>query len=56
MNWVFLKLFLEEKHNIFDLMTKNQPDPVRRLGEKLKTSPTGKFAMNPAIMLQTLTV
>jgi hypothetical protein len=27
-----------------DLLTKNQPDPVRRLGEKLKSSPTGKFA------------
>jgi hypothetical protein len=25
-----------------DLLTKNQPDPVRRLGEKLKSSPTRK--------------
>jgi hypothetical protein len=43
-------------HNIIDLLTKNQPDPVRRFGEKLKTSPTGKFAANPEIVLQTLTV
>jgi hypothetical protein len=55
-NWVFLKFFVEEKHNVFDLLTKNHPDPVRRLGEKLKTSPTGKFAVNPADALQTLTV
>ena len=30
-------------HYIIDLLTKNQPDAVRRLGEKLKSSPTGKF-------------
>jgi hypothetical protein len=50
------KNFLEMNHNIIDLLTKNQPDPVRCLGEKLKTSPTGKFAANPEIALQTLTV
>jgi hypothetical protein len=42
--WVLLK-FGVEKHNItIDLLTKNQPDPVRSLGEKSKSSPTGKFA------------
>jgi hypothetical protein len=43
-------------HNIIDLLTKNQPDPVCHFGEKLKSSPTGKFAVNPEIALQTLTV
>jgi hypothetical protein len=47
---------VEKNHNVIDLLTKNQPDPVRRLGEKLKTSPTGKFAVNPANALQTLTI
>jgi hypothetical protein len=54
--WVLLKFFVEKNHIIIDLLTKNQPDPVRRLGEKLKSSPTGKFAVNPEIALQTLTV
>jgi hypothetical protein len=54
--WVLLKFFVEMNHNIMDLLTKNQPDPVRRLGEKLKSSSTGKFAANPEIALQTLTV
>jgi hypothetical protein len=35
---------VEEKHDVFDLMTKNHPDPLRMFGEKIKTSPTGKFA------------
>jgi hypothetical protein len=35
---------VEEKHDVFDLLTKNQPDPFRIFGEKIKTSPTGKFA------------
>jgi hypothetical protein len=43
-------------HNIMDILTKNQPNPVRCLGEKLKSSSTGKFAVNPEIALQTLTV
>jgi hypothetical protein len=42
--WVPLKFGVEEKHGVFDLLTKIQPDPVRIFGEKIKTSPTGKFA------------
>jgi hypothetical protein len=30
--------------NIVDLLTKNHPDPIRCLGEQLKSSPTGKSA------------
>jgi hypothetical protein len=40
---------VEEKHDVFDLLTKNQPDPVRILGEKTKSSPTGKFAAHVVI-------
>jgi hypothetical protein len=47
---------MEEKHNFFDFLIKNQPDPVLRLGENSKTSPTRKFAANPADALQTLAV
>jgi hypothetical protein len=36
---------VEKKHSLVDLLTKIQPDPVRRLGEMLKTPPTGKFAV-----------
>jgi hypothetical protein len=54
--WVLLKFFVEMNSNIIDLLTKNQPDPVRIFGEKWKSSPTGKFAVNPEIALQTLTV
>jgi hypothetical protein len=43
----FAKIFVEKNHNVIDLLTKNHPDPVHCLGEKLKTSPTGKFAVNP---------
>jgi len=43
-------------HNIIDMLTKIQPDLVILLGEKLKSSPTGKFAANLEIALQTLTV
>jgi hypothetical protein len=38
-----MKFGVEEKNDVFDLLTKNQPDPVRSLGEKSKSSPTGKF-------------
>ena len=44
--WVLPKYFLEMNHNIMDLLTKNQSDPVCCLGEKLKSSPTGKLAMH----------
>jgi len=37
---------VEDKHDVFDLLTKNHLDPFRIFGEKLKTSPTGKFAMH----------
>jgi hypothetical protein len=50
------KFFLEMNHNIIEFLTKTQPEPVHHLGEKLKTSPTLKFAANPEIALQTLTV
>jgi hypothetical protein len=50
-----LKFFVEMNHNIMDLLTKHQPDPVRPLGEKLKLLSIGKFAANPKIALQTLT-
>jgi hypothetical protein len=43
-------------HNIMDLLTKNPPNPIRFLGEKLKSSSIGKFVANPEIALQTLTV
>jgi hypothetical protein len=42
--WVPLKFGVEEKHGVFDLLTKIQPDPLRIFGENPKTSPTGKFA------------
>jgi hypothetical protein len=42
--------------NIIDLMTKNKPDQVHLLEENLKSSPIVKFAVNPEIVLQTLTV
>jgi hypothetical protein len=35
-----------EKKYVFDLLTKNQPDPFRIFGEKIKTSPTGKFTVH----------
>jgi hypothetical protein len=35
---------VEEKHGVFDLLKKIQPDPLHIFGEKIKTSPTGKFA------------
>jgi hypothetical protein len=41
--WVLLKCFLEMNYNIMDLLTKDHPNPVCHLGEKLKSSPTGKF-------------
>jgi hypothetical protein len=41
--WVPLKFGVEEKNDVFDLLTKNQPDPFRIFGENLKTSPIGKF-------------
>jgi hypothetical protein len=44
--WVPLKFGVEEKHGVFDLLTKIQPDPLRIFGEKLKTSPTRKFAVH----------
>ena len=44
--WVLLKFGVEKKHITIDLITKNQPDLVRSLGEKLKSSPTGKFIMH----------
>jgi hypothetical protein len=31
------------KNEVFDLMTKNHPDPFRIVGENIKTSPIGKF-------------
>jgi hypothetical protein len=40
---------VEEKHDVFDLLKKNQPDPVHILGEKTKSSPTGKFAVHVVI-------
>jgi hypothetical protein len=54
--WVLMKFVLEMNHNIMDLVTKNPPDPVCRLGEKLKSSSTRKFVVNPEIAIQTLTV
>jgi hypothetical protein len=54
--WVLLKLFVEMNNYIIDFLTKTQPDPVLHLGEKLKSSPTGKFVANPEIALQTITV
>jgi hypothetical protein len=53
---IFLKKELVMNHNIDDFLTKKKPDPVCHLGEKLKTSPTRKFAANTEIALQTLTV
>jgi hypothetical protein len=44
--WVLLNFFVEMNHYIIDLLTKNHPDPVRRLGENLKSSPTGKFTVH----------
>jgi hypothetical protein len=35
---------MEMNHNSMDLMTKIHPDLVRRLGQKFKSSPIGKFA------------
>jgi hypothetical protein len=29
-----MKFGVEEKHGVFDLLTKSQPDPVRIFGEK----------------------
>jgi hypothetical protein len=43
-------------HNIIDLLTKNQLDPICCFGEKFKSSPIRNFAVNPEIALQTLTV
>jgi hypothetical protein len=40
---------VEEKHDVFDLLTKNQLDLVHILGEKKKSSPTGKFAVHAVI-------
>jgi hypothetical protein len=39
-----MKLGVEENHDVFYFITKHQPDPVCILGEKTKSSPTGKFA------------
>jgi hypothetical protein len=44
------------KSNFIDLMTKIHPNPIRIFGEKWKSSPIGKFAVNPEIALQMLTV
>jgi hypothetical protein len=41
--WVPLKFGVKEKHDSFDLLTKNKPNPFRIFGEKIKTSPIGKF-------------
>jgi hypothetical protein len=43
--WVLLKFFVEMNHYIIDFMTINQLDPLHRLGENLKSSPTGKFTV-----------
>jgi hypothetical protein len=37
---------VEEKNDVFDLLTKNKPGPFLIFGEKIKTSPTGKFAVH----------
>jgi hypothetical protein len=39
-----------------DLLIKNQPHPIHHLGENLKSSSTGKFAVDLEIALQTLTI
>lgn len=40
---------MEGKHSVFDLLTKNQPDPIRIFGEKTKSSPTEKVAAHAVI-------
>jgi hypothetical protein len=50
------KIFVEVNNNILEFLTKYHPGPVRRLGEKLKSSYTRKFGANPEIVLQTLTI
>jgi hypothetical protein len=47
--WVSLKLGVEENHDVFEFLTKNQPDPVHILGEKTKSSPTRTFASHVII-------
>jgi hypothetical protein len=44
--WVLLKFGVEKHHITIDLLKKTQPDPVRSLGEKSKSSPTGKFTVH----------
>jgi hypothetical protein len=38
--WLPLKFGVEEKNGVFDLLKKNQPDPFRIFGERIKISPT----------------
>ena len=51
LNRVLLNSFLDMNHNIIILLTKNHPELVCCFAEKLKTSPTRKFAANPEIVL-----
>jgi hypothetical protein len=44
--WVPLKFVVEENNDVFDLLKKHQPNPFRIFGEKIKTSPTGKFTVH----------
>jgi hypothetical protein len=41
-----MKFGVEEENGVFDLLTKLQPDPLCIFGEKIKASPTGKFAVH----------
>ena len=41
--WAPMKFDVEGKPGFFELLTKNQPDPVRIFGEKTNSSPTRKF-------------